>query len=322
MPQNFRMSFLGMNMSFLDLVVVFQSNLCYYNKGVIVLSEPNIRKEIRFPEISNDPIRMFMIGYNDFRYIDGWQNYRAYSWTALHYVRSGCGILFIKGKRYDIKAGDLFLIPANESIMYYPNESDPWRYYWINFHTDSQIRIEERIGLNSENPVKSSSIPHELCNTFDDLFEADEFSTKLYYKTLAAIIKILSSDGEPIDSFNSGNGRKPSVVDDALQIIQLNSSRAEFSVSDLPKMLFVSQRHLGKLFKERTGLTPVAYLSEMRLNHAAELLNDSDYTVAELCRKVGFGDEIYFMKQFKKKFKLTVKEYKLRIKQMPTKNNF
>ena len=76
-------------------------------------------------------------------------------------------------------------------------------------------------------------------------------------------------------------------------------------------MLYVSPRHLSRLFHECVGMTPVAYLAEIRLTAAADMLrNNPNLTVNNLCSLVGWGDELYFMKKFKKKFSLTVGEYR------------
>lgn len=67
---------------------------------------------------------------------------------------------------------------------------------------------------------------------------------------------------------------------------------------------------MDRIFKDETGITPRAYLLEVKLQHVTELLKESDYKVKELCRIAGFFDEFQFMKIFKAKFGMTVKEYR------------
>lgn len=274
------------------------------------MQEPFGRKETRFHCMDDDIFCLRMIGYNDFRYMEGWEFFRVYSWDSFHYVRNGSGKLFIRGKEYDISAGDMFLIPKNEAIMYYPVQNDPWRYYWINFNSDSKFDIGSKLGLDAENPVRTAKHPKEMSNIFEELFKSDLLSSELYYTTISAVMKIIANE------YSHGKTSTPlyaphdELVENAKELIKLNYTRADFSVSDIPEMLFISQRHLSAIFRERVGMTPVAYLSEIRLTAAANLLQKKELTVSELCRAVGWGDELYFMKRFKRKFTLTVKEYR------------
>ena len=281
------------------------------------MAEPSTKKEVRLHSTNDDIFRLRMIGYNDFRYMDGWEFYRVYSWDSLHYVRNGKGKLFIHGDEYDINAGDIFFIPKNEAIMYYPDPNDPWRYYWINFNADSRFDIGAKLGLDAENPVRSARHQNKITDTFDELFKNDLPVAELYYETLSVAMKIIASEACHDKSPLLLSNPHEELVESAKKLIKLNYTRADFSVSDIPEMLFVSQRHLSSLFRERVGMTPVAYLSEIRLLAAADLLQKKDLTVSELCRTIGWGDELYFMKRFKKRFKLTVKEYREEVKRLP-----
>ena len=65
-------------------------------------------------------------------------------------------------------------------------------------------------------------------------------------------------------------------------------------------------------------MTVVKFLSEVRLKKAAELLSEKDYRIKELCAETGFNDELYFMKIFKKKYGMTVKEYREKMRKKRT----
>ena len=49
---------------------------------------------------------------------------------------------------------------------------------------------------------------------------------------------------------------------------------------------------------------------DLRLLKSVELLSGGEYLVKDLARIVGFNDELHFMKEFKKKFGVTVKQYR------------
>jgi len=268
------------------------------------------KKEIRFRNGIDEVFCLRMIGYNDFRYMEGWEFFRVHTYSSLHYVKSGKGKLFIKKNEYDIGPGDLFFTPKNEATMYYPDRSEPWEYYWLTFNEDSKYDVVGTIGLDVDHPVKSTKEPKEIAKLFEKLFSIDSTNTTIYYTALSVMMRIIALEYNNIKQYLTVDNSYSELVDNAKKLIKLNYNHENFSASDISKMLYVSPQHLGRLFHEYVGMTPVAYLSDTRLCAASELLRRNNYTVSELCHSVGFRDEHYFMKAFKKKYGMTIKEYR------------
>lgn len=58
--------------------------------------------------------------------------------------------------------------------------------------------------------------------------------------------------------------------------------------------------YLNRLFRQSIGKTVFQYLSEIRIAHARELLATSSMKGSQISEKVGFSDESYFSKVFKR----------------------
>ncbi|WP_249662396.1 helix-turn-helix transcriptional regulator, partial [Lysinibacillus fusiformis] len=56
----------------------------------------------------------------------------------------------------------------------------------------------------------------------------------------------------------------------------------------------------GDAFKKAFGQGATDYLTELRIGHATQLLRDTDLLVREIARKVGYSDEFFFSRKFKK----------------------
>lgn len=69
-------------------------------------------------------------------------------------------------------------------------------------------------------------------------------------------------------------------------------------------------RTFNRRFKLATGLTPVDYLQQRRLQAATSLLRDSNLTVAEIGQQVGYSDASYFTRLFRRKFSMTPQKYR------------
>ena len=68
--------------------------------------------------------------------------------------------------------------------------------------------------------------------------------------------------------------------------------------------------YLCKIFKNVKNCQLNNYISEYRINCAAELLRDSELTIKEISFRCGFSNTNYFYTLFKKLKKVTAIEYK------------
>jgi transcriptional regulator GlxA family with amidase domain len=73
-------------------------------------------------------------------------------------------------------------------------------------------------------------------------------------------------------------------------------------MSRLAEHCGVSQRTLEKTFTDLRGLTPVAYVRNLRLDHARRALDESEATVAEVAARFGFRSSTTFALEFRKRF--------------------
>ena len=78
---------------------------------------------------------------------------------------------------------------------------------------------------------------------------------------------------------------------------------ADFGPTQLAERLALGERTLYRYIKELVGLTPAAYLRELRLQHAHHLLETQACpTVADAAYQSGFNDPSYFGQVFQKRF--------------------
>lgn len=95
-----------------------------------------------------------------------------------------------------------------------------------------------------------------------------------------------------------------------IQFVKENRSKSDFSVDELGKLMYMSRASFFNKLKSITGVSPVVFIRDMRLNEAAELIKNEDMLIKEICFEVGFNDLKYFGKCFKTKFNATPAEYR------------
>lgn len=93
----------------------------------------------------------------------------------------------------------------------------------------------------------------------------------------------------------------PPKLQDALNYLQKNFSLSDTNIEDVAQHIGVSTVYLRRLFNEKLKTTPIKYLTDLRLNHATELLKTGYYSIEDVATLSGFNDAKYFSMLFKKK---------------------
>lgn len=95
-----------------------------------------------------------------------------------------------------------------------------------------------------------------------------------------------------------------------MELMETNMDNGELMVDDLARELALSRSVFFKKLKALTGLAPIEYIREVRINRAAKLIETSELSMTEIAEQVGINDSRYFSKCFKHQFGITPTEYK------------
>lgn len=95
----------------------------------------------------------------------------------------------------------------------------------------------------------------------------------------------------------------------ALDVVEKNMDNPEFSVEDLSRDMHMDRSTLYRKIHSLTGKTPIEFIRSIRLKRAAQFLEKSGMSVAEVAYEVGFNNPKNFTKFFKEEFKVTPSQY-------------
>ena len=68
----------------------------------------------------------------------------------IHAVVSGKGTYSVNGHRYDLAAGDVFLVYPHTTVTYASDRNDPWEYCWVTFTGSEALNVVTDIGFTEE----------------------------------------------------------------------------------------------------------------------------------------------------------------------------
>lgn len=98
-----------------------------------------------------------------------------------------------------------------------------------------------------------------------------------------------------------------------------NFSRPDFALDEAIREMPFHYDYLRKLFKKEVGMSPLEYMTNLRMKSAETLLTamwTNEYTVAEIAQMCGFEDALYFSRVFKKHFGCSPSGYTKKIREV------
>lgn len=99
------------------------------------------------------------------------------------------------------------------------------------------------------------------------------------------------------------------IMNRILEYISRNYDK-QLRLEEVAEQVFITPAYLGIIFQKETGKNFTAYLTELRMEKAKELLLDVRININEITYKVGYNNVRYFSRTFKEYVGITPKEYR------------
>ncbi|MBQ7159942.1 MAG: helix-turn-helix transcriptional regulator [Treponema sp.] len=157
------------------------------------------------------------------------------------------------------------------------------------------------------NPEDSQHISDLMEKAYFQLTEQDSgwwpcktrsFLTEILFFD-AQLFELKQNENKEVTPFSAGSEIKP-ILDYIARSydkkITLDTLSAEFGTN---------RTDLNKLFKQKTGMTAIKYVIDLRLRIARSLLKDTDLPVERIAEQTGFADSTHLERLFKQKYQMS-----------------
>ena len=230
----------------------------------------------------------------------------------LLYLASGEGRIRLGEELVEMKGGSVALFRPYEPQEYFFEGDPPSVSYYLHFTGKECRPILEDLGLWGIT-LDRIDYPDEFEELFPTLLMEHSLKKTAYeYRCAALLLQLLTAVARGCVSLSKKERRPPEDrVRPALELMHRQLHR-ELDAELLASACCMSVGHMEHLFRAALGVPPHAYLTNLRLERAKELLIDSDASVAQIGATVGFSDQNYFSRFFKNRVGLSPTEYRLR----------
>ena len=238
------------------------------------------------------------------------------------YVRSGFLAVSISGESYIGKTGEAFVVsPGNLHLM--GSQTGTVDYYtflfplkYISFRTDDMLDEKLLEPLNSGHLMicpRVKDTAKELCEQLIEIYEAkkDESESKIATQVRTKIILLqfileMWKKGFVIENDTSGRN---TVEKEMVSYIQQNFT-GKISLREFGEQFHLSEKYISRYFKEHFHITLSQYVTYLRLEHAKQLLQDTDIPVTDVAMQSGYQNVSYFIRSFQKAYAVSPLKYR------------
>ena len=95
----------------------------------------------------------------------------------------------------------------------------------------------------------------------------------------------------------------------ACQILS-ESLATEITIEELAEQVFLSPSRLSHLFRSQVGVSIVRWREDQRIMRAKLLLQTTPMPIAVVGQQVGYDDQLYFSRVFRKRVGISPSEYR------------
>lgn len=249
---------------------------------------------------------------------------------AFFWCKSGRGEFEVNGVKHRLEPHDLYVLPWNRRITYFPSVEDPM--YTAHVHLVPWYRAGAKWVPN---------VPHERVDPeFDSVDRRD-----LDWPLPPGVVRLRTESDEPLGRLmdyavrwylqskrDESEGRalglllKRELFRTAEKMVEPAESRPEelerllvhiekgFQLSprveDLAAIVGRSRSHVLKLFRRHLGVSAKGHVIGRQLREARELLLSTTLAVAEVGKAVGLSDAYHFSKLFRRHVGLSPREFR------------
>ncbi len=224
------------------------------------------------------------------------------------YTLSGTGCLEIDGVPHSVRPGQAIFVEIPSNTRYYlpKNATEDWTFLYLLIESG-------RVTDYYRETIKKSGMLFEISENSGVI----TFLKDVYARAKAGLIgDFVTASTIAFEFINriyfhfyDTSSGYSSRVQRVLREINADYSHLE-GIAGIASALGISENHLIREFRREVGITPMKYLTQVRLAHAKKQLTATNHSIEEIALECGYSRANYFCRVFKQNFGVTPLRYR------------
>lgn len=245
-----------------------------------------------------------------------WQDIKIHSDYDLWYMKDGEAYITVCDKNYHIKAGDFVLFyPKIKYTSYTLAKPCELIYAHFDFAIGNNPNILDDFnftGIISGDFLGNS--PEEFVNAYKAYEQKEPMSVLGLKGTLMTVmsryIPNINKHGTIFHiSEKNSNALQLAQLRPVFYYVDIHINK-KITVAELAARVNLSEKYFINLFKNAVGISPMQYVTQMKMNKAKQYIYENKYNVKQLADLLGYSDPYSFSRTFKKHFNVPPSRFK------------
>ena len=232
-----------------------------------------------------------------------------FSQNVFYYILDGRCTIRINGKDYAGIPGRWFFIPSGTFYGWKNDTSRPFSKHWVHFDINPRdLNLFSVTDIPPYVDVQPDTQAYRLFEAFGQYVNGNTLIDKLQIKAilLSLLCEYVRLASPEVSNAPIGLDAQSKKLLNYI-LLELNT---DLSNAVLANYMHMSTRSFLRYFKNLTGQTPAAYITQTRMEVAKNLLEESDLSVSEIMDKIGVSSISSFSKTFKKYYGYSPRTYR------------
>lgn len=262
----------------------------------------------------NLPFNLLYVTHSE--YEKSWHSTpHSHHFTELFYIVSGVGSFVLPDREIPVKQNDLVVINPNVEHTEKSNENDSLEYIALGIQGIMFSLVPEEdelpIGLFTYQGEQKETLFY--LNQLLTEIQKQETDYELVCQNIinVLIIKLKRAKNITVESHDSESLHQ--TVAQVIHYIKYNFNET-ITLDTLANVANINKYYLSHCFKQDTGLSPIEYVTKVRIEEAKTLLETTDFTISIISEACGFSSQSLFAQTFRRFENTTPSRYRKSIR--------
>lgn len=236
---------------------------------------------------------------------------------VIRYCVSGHGKLVIDNVEFEINAGQTYVLSPGVIISEEVCGNEEMVLSALVLYGMRAETLFKNMGITEKSPffpwTENPEFHAFMCDVCDKVLPIHSSSSLFLTAQAYLVIDYLTRYMQSYYSDMSHDNQIEAYIQKAVYYIDLSYTE-QVKISDIAKYVGLNRSYFSCIFKERMGVSPQEYITQLRIRKACELLSYPDATVISVANSLNY-DPAAFFRHFKRIIGLSPSEYKKKLDQ-------
>lgn len=216
------------------------------------------------------------------------------------YILGGEAMLYVGDFEFHVKPNDIIHRPAHLNYKSHGLKG-PFYYFNLTFDADEKSSVLDTV-IHDENQY--------FLKKFETIFTKWQRKERQYLLECKALVYSLAAELFNERDYIKHPNKHREIISRANSYIENNIANPTLSINEILGFLNISDTYFRQIFKEYHGISPLKYITDLRINKAKDYLENSDMNITRIAMATGFSNVYYFSNIFKSNVGLSPMKYK------------